>query len=1017
VRDGIPIAHVAGGPYGDTLTENQGTERMSGRGTADDPVPVATGSLDPADWTAFRQQAHRMLDDMLGYMARIREFPVWQVIPDEVSARFRAALPAQPTPMAEVHEEFMTAILPFTARNAHPGFLGWVQGGGTAVGMMAEMLAAGLNANVGGRDQIPLEVENQVSRWMRTLFDFPAAASGLFVTGTSMANMLAVLVARDDRLGPDVRRRGMAPYAEKLTAYASTAVHGSMGRGLDFAGLGSEALRLIPVDSRQRINLAALEQAICADRAAGSTPFLVVGTAGTVDTGAIDDLAGIAELCAAYQLWFHVDGAYGALAMLVPELAPRLKGIERADSLAFDFHKWAQVPYDAGFILVRDGGRQQKAFASSCSYLLREQRGMAAGSPWPCDLGPDLSRGFRALKTWATLKVYGTDAIGAAIRHSCELARYLESRILRSPELELMASVELNVVCFRYRFLDLSDQLNRQIVIQLQESGAVAPSTTTIAGRLAIRAAMVNHRTSQTEMDTLVEATLAAGRGLRSSADLAVEPTWQPWLERDVQIKLLDARLDTTGELQQDAEVGLRVKRASLLAEMGRSLEARSDHLRVIELDPAHRLNLFGLGRLLVNTGQLKAAQMVYAEGVKHYPDDVALQVNLGSVLLQTDQPAAARSHYETALGIDPEFPQAHGGMYYALTRLGEPELAKLHQNQAFRQKSIFPSLYRGHSEPIPVLLLVSSTGGNTPIEKLVDDRVFLTYVVVADFYDTKLPLPAHRLVINGIGDCDAAGPALMAAEALLAFTSAPVLNAPAAVRATGRCENAARLGKLAEIKAPIMVTFPYSRLAGPDGAAALLGHGFTFPLLLRTPGFHMGRHFVRVESPAELSSAVALLPGAGNPEADLMAIEYLDARGADGCARKYRVMIVDGALYPLHLAISSDWKIHYFSADMRDRAEHRAEEAEFLADMPSVLGPKAMAALEELSAAMGLDYGGIDFGLNQQGEILLFEANATMVVEQPDGDRCWDYRRAAAERIHAAVRDLLMTSAGAAHL
>ena len=269
-----------------------------------------------------------------------------------------------------------------------------------------------------------------------------------------MANLLAVLIARDARLGPDVRRRGIASCAQKLTAYASVAVHGSIGRALDFAGLGSESLRLIAVDSRQRIDLAALEQAICADRARGFTPFLVVGTAGTVDTGAIDNLDGIAELGARHQLWFHVDGAYGALAMLAPELAPRLKGIERADSLAFDFHKWAQVPYDAGFILVRDGERQQQAFASSCAYLMREQRGMSAGSPWPCDLGPDLSRGFRALKTWATLKVYGMNAIGAVIQRSCELARYLERCILGSSELELMAPVELNIVCFRYRFAD-----------------------------------------------------------------------------------------------------------------------------------------------------------------------------------------------------------------------------------------------------------------------------------------------------------------------------------------------------------------------------------------------------------------------------------------------------------------------------------------------------------------------------------------------------------------------------------
>src|SRR5271168_3641076 len=177
------------------LRENEASERMSGHGAADEhtPAPAASGSLDPEDWTGLREQAHQMLDDMLGYMETIREFPVWQVIPDEVRARFREALPAQPTPLAQVHAEFMASILPFAARNAHPGFLGWVQGGGTAVGMLAEMLAAGLNANAGGRDQIPLEVENQVTHWMRALFCFPATASGLFVTGTSMANMLAVV--------------------------------------------------------------------------------------------------------------------------------------------------------------------------------------------------------------------------------------------------------------------------------------------------------------------------------------------------------------------------------------------------------------------------------------------------------------------------------------------------------------------------------------------------------------------------------------------------------------------------------------------------------------------------------------------------------------------------------------------------------------------------------------------------------------------------------------------------------
>ena len=995
---------------------------MKLRLTANRPAAAgsSTPSLDPADWVSFREQAHRMLDDMLGSMETIREQSVWQPIPGEVRARFREALPARPTPLAEVHEEFMTSILPFTARNAHPGFLGWVQGGGTPVGMLAEMLATGLNANAGGRDQIPLEVENQVTAWMRTLFGFPAEATGLFVTGTSMANFIAVKVARDARLGIAARRTGVAQSTQKLTAYASAAVHGCVVRALDFAGLGSDSLRLISIGDQRRMDLNALGKAIAADRAAGHTPFLVVGTAGTVDTGAIDDLAGIAALCVQEKIWFHVDGAYGALAMLAPELAPRLKGIERADSLAFDFHKWAQVPYDAGFILVRDGEKHRQAFASSSAYLSREERGIATGSVWPCDLGPDLSRSFRALKTWATLKVYGMDAIGEVISRTCQLARHLEKRILASPELELMAPVELNIVCFRYRFAtesgllpnEVLDKLNRQVVIELQEAGAVAPSTTLIDGLLAIRAAIVNHRTGRAEIDTLVDATLAAGRALQHKSQPEKQGAWKPWLERDSRLRVLNHQLDSREKLPRRAEVSLRVERATLLAEMGQDLVARSEFLKVLELEPSHLSALFGLGKLLVASGHRKAAQMVYEEAVKYHPHDIVCRVNLGSVLLESDDPAAARAHYEAALGIDPNFPQAHGGMYYALTKLGEFEAAKIHQRKAFGQKSIFPSPYRGESEPIPVLLLVSSTGGNTPIEKLLDDRVFATYVVVADFYDTTAPLPAHRLVVNGIGDSDASRAALDAAESLLAFTSVPVLNLPSAVRATGRCDNAGRLAKLHGLIAPVTSIFPHALLAGSDGLAALAARGFTFPLLLRTPGFHMGQHFVKVDTPDSLAASVASLPGAGRPEAEVLAIEYLDARGADGCARKYRVMMVGGQLYPLHLAISPNWKIHYFSADMADRADHRAEEEKFLTDMTNVIGNKGIEALHRLQAELGLDYGGIDFGLNQQGDILLFEANATMVVEQPADDPRWDYRRAAVDRIHAAVRELLLKNA-----
>ena len=482
------------------------------------PQTAVNETLDPTDWASFRAQAHLMLDDMLGYIQNIRERPVWQPIPDAVRARFCSPAPRLGEDLAQVHGEFMREVLPYAQGNVHPGFMGWVNGGGTPVGMVAEMLAAGLNSNLGGRDHIPIEVERQVTRWVAELFGFPEGASGLFVTGTSMANLIAVLIARDAALGTEVRAGGVAAASKRLTAYTSTSVHSCVPKAMDIAGLGSDALRLIPTDAGCHIDLAALAEAIRRDREAGFTPFLVVGTAGTVNAGAIDNLAGLADLCQREKLWFHVDGAFGALAKLAPDLAPKVNGMERADSVAFDFHKWGQAPYDAGFILVRDAAAHKQAFASPAAYLERAARGMAAGSPWPCDFGPDLSRGFRALKVWFTLKVLGTERLGESISRSCALTRYLEGRINATPELELMAPVELNIVCFRYRARDSSpeqsNQLNSEIAIRLQESGIVAPSTTRLKGLTAIRAAIVNHRTSRAEIDALVEGTLAHGRAL-----------------------------------------------------------------------------------------------------------------------------------------------------------------------------------------------------------------------------------------------------------------------------------------------------------------------------------------------------------------------------------------------------------------------------------------------------------------------------------------------------------------------
>jgi aromatic-L-amino-acid decarboxylase len=291
-------------------------------------------------------------------------------------------------------------------------------------------------------------------------------------------------------------------------------------------------LRMIACDDQGRMKLDALAARLVEDRTQGLRPFLLVGTAGTVDIGAIDDLAALADFADQEDLWFHVDGAYGAIAVLAPGLRPLLAGIEHADSVAFDFHKWAQVPYDAGCIVVRDGSRQLETFGADAVYLRREQRGLAGGGVWPCDLGPDLSRGFRALKVWMTFAVYGADRIGAVAQWTCDLASVLADRVDREPALQRLAPVTLNIVCFRYVEPGSAtppgglDRLNADIVADLQEAGIAAPSTTVVNGVLAIRAAIVNHRTNHADIAILVDAVLEAGRkrGQAEGAQKEVPP-------------------------------------------------------------------------------------------------------------------------------------------------------------------------------------------------------------------------------------------------------------------------------------------------------------------------------------------------------------------------------------------------------------------------------------------------------------------------------------------------------------
>ncbi len=473
-------------------------------------------SLDPQDWESFRASAHNALDVAIDYVRTVRERPVWRPVPENIRESLNEPLPLEQRSIEDVCADFRDLILPYATGNIHPRFFGWVHGAGLASGIIAEMFAAAMNSNCGGRNHGAIYVEDAVIRWCEDLFSFPPDASGLLVSGTSMANLIGIAVARNSRERGDIRALGLKHYGRPLVAYASEQAHDSVLKAMEVLGLGSESLRKIPVGFRFSIDLAMLRKAVAADRSAGIEPFCIIGCAGTVNTGAIDPLNELASFCADEKLWFHVDGAFGALAIASESLRSRLAGIERADSLAFDFHKWPQIQYDAGCILVRQGDLQRAAFSMRPAYLHHVDRGLGSGEDWPCDYGPELSRGFRALKIWFAFREHGLRKIAAVIERNCQQARYLADRVASIPELELLAPVDLNIVCFGFRVPGFSepelDALNEEIVADLQESGAAAPSTTRVSGRLAIRVNITNHRTRFSDLDVLVDTVLAAGR-------------------------------------------------------------------------------------------------------------------------------------------------------------------------------------------------------------------------------------------------------------------------------------------------------------------------------------------------------------------------------------------------------------------------------------------------------------------------------------------------------------------------
>lgn len=484
------------------------------------PTPTTNQTLDPTNWDEARQLMHQMIDDAVDYLSNIRERPIWQPMPAEVQASFEEPVPREASSAKEVYSEFQQNVLPYPMGNVHPKFWAWYMGSGTLSGALGDFWASIMNPNLGGGNHAANKVEAQVVNWMKEIMNFPSSSSGLLVSGGSMANFVGLTVARNIKAGYDIRTKGFQPN-HKMVVYASTEVHSCNQKALELLGMGTESLVKIPVNPDYTINIDALQQQIRQDRAAGLHPICVIGTSGTVNTGAIDDLNALADLCEEENLWFHIDGAIGAIAMLSDTVRPQLSGIERADSLAIDLHKWLHMPFEAACVLVKNSTGHKKTFSLIPEYLAKNTRGIASGDLWFSEYGLQLSRRFRALKVWMSLKEHGTERFGDMITKNVNQAHYLAELIAQSSDMEQLAPIGLDILCFRYNPGDLTlvelNAINREIKIQLEESGRSAPGYTTLDGRYCIRVAIANHRSRREDFEELLDDIRQIGVTLRGA--------------------------------------------------------------------------------------------------------------------------------------------------------------------------------------------------------------------------------------------------------------------------------------------------------------------------------------------------------------------------------------------------------------------------------------------------------------------------------------------------------------------
>ena len=463
-----------------------------------------------------------------------------------------------------------------------------------------------------------------------------------------------------------------------------------------------------------------------------------------------------------------------------------------------------------------------------------------------------------------------------------------------------------------------------------------------------------------------------------------------------MQPSALKASPATVQPLSPLTDADLAVARA--LVARGDDAAAQQAYLVLLARDPTHFQCLTELAKLAYAGGFRSAARTAYEQAVLHHPGEPIGHVNLANVLRESHEPLAAKQHYMAALECDPLFAAAHQGLALILAEEGDTAGADWHRDQGFLDHAIVRRPYRGAGKAPSILLLVSARGGNIPTDIWLNDRRFDVTAIYADYFDPEAGFPPHDLVFNAIGDADLCADALAGAMRICARTEKPVLNWPSRIAPTGRAETAVRLGSIPGVKTPNV------RLLSSATIRAM--RDIAFPVLVRRPGYHTGQHFHRIDTRIALVATLDGLDRLGS--GDLLLIDYMDARGADGMARKYRVMFIDGELYPLHLAISHDWKVHYFTAAMADDAAFRAEEQRFLDDPAAIVGVEGLAALRTIASRLELDYAGIDFGLAADGTILVFEVNATMVLIPPSADPVWDYRRPVIGRAFDAVSRML---------